>query len=354
LHTKVIAQAPPQYFHSCTFPHSHDHARMEISEHVNHIHRLQEALQHERQVGVNSTALFDALRAELQGKERELTDQAKRSKEATTQLNRSLTVARKAVEDMAEKLVRVEEDKSALEVYVHKLTGQLNEARQEATASTAEVKRWSGMYADLEKVLSTVKAQTTTAQQGYLRDISNLQSELAQRSTELEAAKLELSAHLSSLTSIAGDMASITAMRAPTSLNMLHHHRTEVLATVRSLKRFVSKLSEPSLVTELYRKMVSFVEEVTVRMLSYHEGLLEWSQSSSEESKRALGLEQSTSSLQRDLGYADAAAEKLISMLQSAGFLYTVNASELKAANMGAAKAEALGSEVCEVSLSDG
>lgn len=319
---------------------------MEISEQANQIHRLHETLQNERQVGVNSAALFDALRAELQLKERQITDHGKKHKDVVAQLSHALSVSRKATEDMAEKLVRLEEDKSSLEVHVHRLTGLLNEARHEAAASGAEVKRWSDMYAELEKVLSTVKAEAIMAQQSHSRELTNLQSELAQRRTELDAARLELSAQLSSLTSIAGDMAAITATKPPTSLNQLHHHRTEVLATVRSLKRFVSKLCEPSLVTELYRKLVSFAEEVTVRMLSYHEGLLEWSQSSSEESKRALGLEQSSSGLQRDLGYADAAVEKLIGTFQAAGFLYTVNTAELKAANMGAVKVESLGSEV--------
>jgi chromosome segregation ATPase len=240
----------------------------------------------------------------------------------------------------------VEEEKSALEIAVNALSTDLAEAKQKASAAQSEVARWSNMYAELEKVVSTLKAQATAAQQSYTRDLTNLQAENAQRRADLDAVKLELAAQLSSLTSIAGDMASIAAMKAPTSLNQLHHHRTEVVATIRSLKRYVAKLNEPSLVTELYRKMVSFVEEVTVRMLTYHEGLLEYTQSSSEEMKRTMGLEQSATAMQRDLAYADAAVEKLILQFQKAGFLYAVDCADLRAANRGAAHADNLGSEV--------
>jgi hypothetical protein len=247
---------------------------------------------------------------------------------------------------MAGKLVAVEEEKTAAQAAAHALSIDLRHAQQEAATSASEMARWSQMYAELEKVVSTLKAQAAAAQQGYTRDLTNLQDELTHRRAELDAAKLELSSQLSTLTSLAGDMASIAALRAPTSMNQLHHHRTEVLATVRSLKRYVSKLSEPSLVTELYKKMVSFVEDVTIRMLTYHEGLLEHSLSSSEESKRALGLEQSASSLQRDLAHADSAVEKLIQQFQAGGFLYAVNVTDLRAVNMGAARNESLGSEV--------
>lgn len=321
---------------------------MECTGLLNQVHRLESVVENDQQVAHKTKVLFDTLKTELQKKEQALSTQTSSSKETVKQLTKELAVSRKAVEDMAEKLILLEEEKQSCQNNLHRATGELGLSRQEAAHQASEVARWSNMYSELEKVLSTLKAQTTMSQQSYSHEITSLQSDLAYHQKEHDRLRTELSSFTTTLTTIASDISSIANTKAPATMNQINHYRAEVIGALKSMKRFVSKLDESIVCNTMFKKIVSFVDEMTLTSLAYQEGLAESCTSNHEEVKKAATLEEQVVAMKRDLVHADTAVEQLIQQFQTAGFLYSVDATDLRAANRKSARVSNIGSEVSQ------
>ena len=324
---------------------------MENTNLCNQIHQLQLTIQNDKEVAMKSAALFEALKKELQKKEQVINDQNKTHKETVKQLSTGLSIARKSIEDMAEKIIRLEEEKSGLEIIIKNTTIEYNKTQQEIISSNNEVKRWSNMYTELENVISTLKTQITTSQQSYNCEINNLQNDIKSHKNIYNTIKNEYNTYISTITTLTNDMNSILLLKNPTTIHQLHYYRTEILSIIHSMKRFLTtkKQSESSYSIEIYHKIAIFIEEITLKMLNYNENYIEYAVNCSEETKRILDLEQTATTTQRDLNYADKTIEKLIQQYQAAGFLYTIDSRDLKIINKNGNKPELLDSEVLKL-----
>eukprot|EP01032_Pedospumella_encystans_P031583 gene31583-35656_t len=210
----------------------HDRTRLECTALINEIHRLQQTVEHDQQVSHKTHVIFEALKTELNKKEHELSTQSARSKEATKQLKQDIAIARKATEDMAERLILLEEEKVSAQSTVVRLKADLDSVHQEALHNQSEVARWASMYAELEKVLSSLKTQITTAQFSHASEANSLQTELARYKTGHDKLLADLDTFTSTLSSVLNDMNSITALKIPTTVNALHHYKSDIVAIV--------------------------------------------------------------------------------------------------------------------------
>jgi len=343
---------------------SHDQTRMECTDLVNKIHRLQAALEHDQQVAAKTRMLFEALKTELHKKETELSVAGTRYKQSAGQYKTELAVARKAVEDMAERLILLEEEKNSAESAVHRTKTELESVHGEASHCQSEVARWASMYAELEKVLSSLKTQISTAQFSHASEVNSLQTELARVKQDYEKSTAELAAHSSTLSSVVTDMSSITSLQIPTTLTQLHHYRSEVVAIVRSMKRFVSKLPDALPLNTTFRHIASIVDDLSHRTLTYQEALFMSTNSGTQESHRAAELENRLHKLEQELTQADTAAEGMLQMFTKAGFVYALSdtetsgsgatsSGESKSSVKGATRVESLNAEVSAVDSVD-
>lgn len=325
---------------------SHDQTRMECTNLSSQVHRLESIIEIDQQAAHKTKVLFDTLKSELQKKELTLSNQTSSNKETVKQLTKELAVSRKAVEDMAEKLILLEEEKQSCQNALQRASADLGLSRQEAAHQTSEVSRWSHMYNELEKVLSTMKAQTAMSHQSYAHEVSTLQSDLAYHKKEHDRLRAELTAFSTTLTSITTDISSIATTKAPTTMNQINHYRAEVVGALKSMRRYVSKLDDSFVPNAMFKKIVSFIDEMAQTSLAYQEGLAESCSSNHEVTKKTTTLEEQVASMKRDLVYADTAVEHLIQQFQAAGFLYAVDTTDLRAANRKSARIDTIGSEV--------
>lgn len=326
---------------------------MECTDLVNKIHRLQAALEHDQQVAAKTRMLFEALKTELHKKETELSIAGTRYKQSSQQYKTELAVARKAVEDMAERLILLEEEKNSVESAAHRTKTELDVVHNETAHCQSEVARWASMYAELEKVLSSLKTQISTAQFSHASEVNTLQSEVARWKQDCEKSSAELAAHTSTLSSVVTDMSSITSLQIPTTLTQLHHYRSEVVAIVRSMKRFVSKLPDAQPLNTTFRHIASIIDDLSHRTLTYQEALFMSTSSGTQESQRAAELQSRLFKAEQELAQADSSAEGMLQMFTKAGFVYALSDKETRGSGgesesgaKGVARVESLNTEV--------
>jgi hypothetical protein len=295
------------------------------------------------------------LKNELRSKEVALNDQSKSYKLSLQKVSHELAVARKAQEDLAERFLLVEEEKEVSVAVSQRAAVEIGLLRKSVADAGVEVQNWQTAYADLEKVLTTLKAQTSASVAGLTREITGLQDMLNTQKNEAAKLRSELVVQTKVITSLADDVASITSIAVPTSVSQLYHYRAEVVAVVRSMKRYILDLNDNNAISPvsiaMFKRIVAYIDELTHRSLSYQEGLVERTNSSNEEARRTAELEQKADLMKRDLHNADNAVEHMIQLLQGQGFLCSVDTIDLRAANRGSARIDTIGSEVGDIVL---
>ena len=331
---------------------SHAETKAFCTEQQADITSLRTAVENDKRVTEQTHALFKALKEELVSKDEALARLKDAHSETVQHLQKEVKVSRHSAKELAIKLQAAEERCCDVEETLRRAVKDLDALRVECQAQRTEAQRWQSAYADLEKAVHTLRAQSSTAHFGVTQELTEVQSELTHCKREYERAKSEVLSYQKLLAALAGDSTTaVGGLEMPLSLAQLYQQRTTVVSALTEMQKAValapfasddvslllSSISTASVAGRgngssggaassastagrstgrtLFQSLVQFMASTSHKCLDYQEQLLGYAAGRDPSSQRVRQLEEQLQRTWKAQAASDDLVQKLVQQL---------------------------------------